>query len=83
MSTTSTAASIAATVKAILDGYDISRIGQQPTIRSVKNLTMELCNMASAVESDRTGGHFGHLYLILPKKEYRMASGVATATVDG
>ena len=82
MATTSAAAQIASTVKTTLDGYSITRVSQQPTIRSVKLLTMELCNMAAAVESTKSGGKYGHLYLILPQAEYRIATSDASATVD-
>jgi len=82
MATTSAAAQIASTVKATLDGYTITRVSQLPTICSVKLLTMELCNMAAAVESAKSGGKFGHLYLILPQAEYRIATSDASATVD-
>ncbi len=82
MATTSSAAQIASTVKTTLDGYSITRVSQLPTIRSVKLLTMELCNMAVAVESTKSGGNYGHLYLILPQAEYRIATSNTSATVD-
>jgi hypothetical protein len=82
MATTSAAAQIASTVKATLDGYTITRVSQLPTIQSVKLLTMELCNMAAAVESAKSGGKFGHLYLILPQAEYRITTSDTSATVD-
>ena len=82
MATTSAAAQIASTVKTTLDGYSITRVSQQPTIRSVKLITMELCNMAAAVESTKSGGNYGHLYLILPQAEYRIATSDTSATVD-
>jgi hypothetical protein len=37
--------------------------------------------MAAMVESDSAGGKFGHMHLILNKKEYRIATKNATATV--
>ena len=51
MASTSTVVQIALSIKATLDGYNITCISKQPTIHSVKVLTMELCNMAAAVES--------------------------------
>jgi hypothetical protein len=50
-------------------------------IRSIKLLKMELCNMAAAIESARTGGKYGHMYVILTEDEYRQATSNATATV--
>ena len=82
MTTTSAAAHIASSVKTTLDGYTIMRLSQLPTICSVKILTMELCNMAAAaVESAKSGGKYGHLYLIIPQAEYRIATGNTSATV--
>ena len=82
MTATSAAAQIASSVKNTLDGYPITRLSQLPTIRSVKTLTMELCNMAAAVESVKSGGKYGHLYLILSQAEYRLATSDTSATVD-
>jgi hypothetical protein len=82
MATTSAAAQIASSVKTTLDGITITRVSQLPTIRSVKLLTMELCNMAAAVESEKSGGKYGHLYLILPQAEYCIATSDTSATVN-
>ena len=38
--------------------------------------------MAAAVESDKTGGKFGHMHLILNEKEYCIATKNNTATVN-
>jgi hypothetical protein len=38
--------------------------------------------LATAVESDNTGGKFGHMHLILKEKEYHIATKNTTATVD-
>jgi hypothetical protein len=38
--------------------------------------------MAAAVESEKSGGKYGHLYLILPRAEYRIATNDTSATVD-
>jgi hypothetical protein len=43
---------------------------------------VELCQMAAAVESNKLGGQFGHMQLILKKKEYRIATNDKNATVD-
>jgi len=82
MATTSAAAQIALTVKTTLNGYSMTRVSQLPTIRSVKLLTMEMCNMAAAVKSTKSGGKYGHLYLILPQAEYHIATSNTLATVD-
>ena len=82
MSSTSASAQIALAVKATLDGYHLPRISEKPTILTVKNFTIELCQMAALVKSDKTGGKFGHMHLILNKKEYRVATKNNTATVD-
>jgi hypothetical protein len=37
--------------------------------------------MAAAIESTRTGGKYGHMYVILTEDEYRQATSNATATV--
>jgi hypothetical protein len=81
VSYTSAAAQIATAIKATLDTFSISRIDQLPTIRSIKQLKLELCTMASAIESAKTGGKFGHMYVILTEEEYRKATGNKTATV--
>ena len=82
MSSTSASAQIASAVKATLDGYDFSRISKEPTIITVKNYTIELCRMAAAVESNKTGRKFGHIHLILNEKEYCIVTKNNTATVD-
>jgi hypothetical protein len=38
--------------------------------------------MAAAVESAKSGGKYGHLYLILPQAEYRIATSDTSTTVD-
>ena len=82
MSSTSLSAQIDLAVKATLDGYDLPRISKELTILTVKHLTIELCRMTAAVESDKTGGKFGHMHLILDEKEYRIATKNTSATVD-
>jgi hypothetical protein len=82
MSSTSASAQIALAVKATLDGYDLPQISEEPTILTVKNFAMELCQMAAAVESNKTGRKFGHMHLILNEKEYRIATKNNTDTID-
>jgi hypothetical protein len=38
--------------------------------------------MAAAVKSDKSGGQFGHMHLILKEKEYRIATNDKNATVN-
>ncbi len=47
----------------------------------MKEFTAKLCRMAAAVESNNTGGKFGHMHLIHKEKEYRIATKNTTATV--
>jgi hypothetical protein len=83
MASTSASAQIALAVKATLDGYELPRISKEPTIMTVKNFTvLELCQMAAAVESNKSGGQFGHMHLILKEKEYRIATNDKNATID-
>ncbi len=70
MANASAMAQIASSVKATLDGFNITGVSQLPTIRSVQIFTMELCNMAAAVESNMTGGKHGHMYIILSQPDY-------------
>ncbi len=81
MASASASAQIALAVKATLDGYDLPRISNAPTILSVKEFTVKLCQMAATVESDNMGGRFGHMHLILKEKEYCIATKIPTATV--
>jgi hypothetical protein len=82
MASTSASAQIALAVKATLDGYELPQISKEPTILTVKNFTVELCQMAAAVESNKSGGQFGHMHLILKEKEYRIATNDNNATVN-
>jgi hypothetical protein len=82
MASTSTSTQIASAVKTTLDGYELPRISKEPTILTVKNFTVELCQMAAAVESNELGEQFGHMHLILKEKEYRIATNDKNATVD-
>jgi hypothetical protein len=82
MAITSASTQIALAVKATLDGYELPQISEEPTILTVKNFTVELCQMAAAVESDKSGGHIGHMHLILKEKEYHIAKNDKNATVD-
>ncbi len=82
MASTSASAQIALAVKATLDGYELPKISKEPTILTVKNFTVELCQMAAAAESDKLGGRFGHMHLILKEKEYRIATNDKNVTVD-
>jgi hypothetical protein len=82
MVSTSASAQLASAIKATLDGYELPRISKEPTILTVKNFTVELCQMAAAVKSDKSGGRFGHMQLILKEKEYCIATNDKTATVD-
>ncbi len=81
MASTSTSAQIALAVKATLDGYELPWISKIPTILTVKNFMVELCQMAAAVESNKSGGRFGHMHLILKEKEYCIATNDKNATV--
>jgi hypothetical protein len=82
VSYTSASAQIATAIKAKLDTFSITRVDQLPTIRSIKQLKLELCTMAAAIDSTKTGGKFGHMYVVLTEKEYRKATSSTTATVD-
>ncbi len=82
MANASATAQIALSVKATLDGFNITWVSQLPTIRSVKILTMELFNMAAAVESNMTGGKHGHMYIILSQPDYCIATKNNSANVD-
>jgi hypothetical protein len=82
MASTSASTQIASAVKATLDGYELPQISKEPTILTVKNFTVELCQMAAAVKSNKSGGQFGHMHLILKKKEYRIATNDKDTTVD-
>ena len=55
MISTSASAQIALAVKATLDRHDLPQISKEPTILTVKNFTIELCQMAAAVESEKAG----------------------------
>jgi hypothetical protein len=82
MASTSASTQIASAVKATLDGYELPRSSKEPTILTVKNFMVELCQMAAAIESNKSGGRFGHMHLILKEKEYRIATNDKNATVD-
>jgi hypothetical protein len=82
MSSTSASTQIALAVIATLNGYYIPKISKEPTILTVKNFTVELCQMAAAVESKKLGGRFGHMHLILSEKEYHIATKDINATMD-
>ncbi len=82
IASTSASAQLASAVKATLNGYELPRISKDPTILTVKNFTVELCRMAAAVKSDKSGGWFGHMHLILKEKEYRIATNDKNATVN-
>jgi hypothetical protein len=82
MASTSASAQIALAVKATLDGYELPRISKEPTILTVKNFTVELCQMAAAAKSNKLGGQFRHIHLILKEKEYRIATNDKNATVN-
>ena len=81
VSYTSAAAQIATAIKATLDTFSITRVDQNPTPRSMKRLKLELCTMAAAIESAKTGGKFGHMYVILTEDEYKKATNKTSATV--
>jgi hypothetical protein len=82
MASTSASVQIASAIKATLNGYELPRISKEPTILTVKNFMVELCQMAAAVESDKLGGWFRHMHLILKEKEYRIATNNKNATVN-
>jgi hypothetical protein len=79
---TSAAAQIASAIKATLDTFHITRVDQLPTIRSIKELKLELCNMAAAIDSTKTGGKFGHMYVILTEEEYTVSMLTKPADVN-
>ncbi len=81
MASASASVQIASSVKATLDGYDLSWISNAPNILTVKAFTVKLCQMAAAVKSGNTGRKFGHMHLILKEKEYRITTKITTATV--
>jgi hypothetical protein len=56
MASTSASAQIASAIKATLDRYELPRISKEPTILTVKNFMVKLCQMAAAVKSDKSGG---------------------------
>jgi hypothetical protein len=68
MPSASASMQIALAVKATLNGYDLPQISNAPTILTVKEFMVKLCQMAAAVESDNAGGRFGHMHLILKEK---------------
>ena len=82
MSSTSASVQITSAVKATLDGFNIPQIRKEPNILTVKNFTVELCQMAAAVESKKLGGRFGHMHLILSENEYHIATKNRNATMD-
>jgi hypothetical protein len=82
MPSTSASTQIASAVKATLNGYEFPQISKEPTILTVKNFMVELCRMAAAVKSNKSGGQFGHMHLILKEKEYHIATNDKDATVD-
>ncbi len=82
MASTITSAQIASAIKATLNGYELPWISKEPTILTVKTFTVELCQMAAAVESDKLEGQFGPMHLILKEKEYRIATNDKNATVN-
>ncbi len=69
MTSASMSTHIASAVKATLEAYDLPQISNAPTILTVKEFMVKLCQMAAAVESDNAGGRFGHMHLILKEKE--------------
>jgi hypothetical protein len=85
MASTSASAQIALAVKTTRDGYELPRISKEPIILTVKNFTVELCQMVAAVKSNKLnklGGRFGHMHLILKEMEYRIATSDKNATID-
>jgi hypothetical protein len=82
MASTSASAQIAFAIKATLDGYELPQISKEPTILTVKIFMVGLCQMAAAVESNKLGGQFGRMHLILKKKEYRIDTNDKNATVN-
>ncbi len=81
MVSTSTSTQIASAVKATLNGYELPQISEEPTILTFKNFTVELCQMAAAVESNKSRGR-GHMHLILKEKEYHIATNDKNPTVN-
>ena len=82
MASTSASAQIASAVEATINGYELPQISKEPTILTGKNFTVELCRMAAAVKSNKLGGQFRHMHLILKEKEYCKATNDKNATVD-
>jgi hypothetical protein len=81
MASTSASTQIALADKATLNGYELPQISKEPTILTVKNFTVESCQMAAAVKSDKLGQRFGHMHLILKEKEYHIATNDKNTTV--
>ncbi len=81
MASASVSAQIASAVNATIDGYNLPLIRNAPYNLTVKEFTVKLCQMATAVKSDNTGEKFGHMHLILKEKEYRIARKNTMATV--
>jgi hypothetical protein len=81
MASASASTQIALAVKATLDGYHLPQISNAPNILTVKEFTLNLCQMTAAVKSDNMSGKFGHMHLILKEKVYHIATKNTTATV--
>jgi hypothetical protein len=81
MASASASAQTALAVKATLNGYNLPQISNAPTILTMKEFTVKLCQMAAAVKSDNAVRRFGHMHLILKEEEYGIAMKITTATV--
>jgi hypothetical protein len=80
MACASISAQIISAVKATLNEYDLPQISNAPTILTVKEFAVKLCQMAAAVKSNNPGRKFGHMHLILKEKEYPITTKNTTAT---
>ena len=81
MTSASTSAQIALTVKATLERYKLPRISTKPPILTVKEFTVNLCQMAMANASNNAGGQFAHMHIILKENKYHIATKDIMATV--
>ena len=50
--------------------YKITNIVGQPTLDSIANMKRELTKNAKSVTSTLSGGHHGHIFLVLTAKEF-------------
>jgi hypothetical protein len=82
MASASASTQITLAVKATIDEYDLPQISNTPNILTLKEFTVKLHQMATAVESNNVGRKFSHMHLIIKEKEYRRATKNTKATVS-